>query len=71
MVPVIAVCPSASCAGAADDLPRRVPKGVFEFLIDRGVIEAAVAVGAVTAKIVFVAEFVVGDAIFKVSLLVR
>ncbi len=70
-MPIIAVCPPASCAGAADDLPRRVSKGIFEFLVDGRVIEAAVAVGTVATEVVFVAEFAVGDAILKVSLLVK
>lgn len=66
---IIAACPSASCARPTDDLPRRVSESVFEFFVDRRVIETTAAVGTVIAEVVFIAEFVVGDAVFEVALL--
>lgn len=67
-MPIVAIRPPTCRARPTDHLARGVTQGFFEVLVDGGVVEAAVAVGAVAAEVVFVAEFAVGDAVVEVAL---
>ena len=70
-MPVIAIPPPTGSAGSADYLPCSEAEGVFEVLVDGRMVEATAAVGAIIAEVVFVAEFVVGDAFFEIALFVE
>lgn len=67
LMPIIAVASATGRAGPTDNLSCRVAEGVFEFLVDGRMVEAAAAVGTVMTEVVFIAEFVVGDACFEVA----
>lgn len=67
-MPIIAVEPPAQNAGPTGFLPCRVSEGNFEVVVNGGVVEVAVKLGAGVAEVMFVAEFVAGDAGFEVAL---
>jgi hypothetical protein len=71
LMPIVAVRFPAGRAGPTDDFSRSIAEGVFEVLVDGRMVEAAVSVGTVLAEVVFIAEFVGGDAFFEVALFVE